>query len=615
MSYALSVKLMTLSVFAAWLVPAARADVAPILDKNALANQYYGSNAAWFASNIPFLETSDANIQQIYYYRWDVVNKHLLYLPTKDHWVMTEFYHPVWWESPDRTIDAAAGHHIYEARWLADRTYDDSYIDYWFRAGGNRYQYSFWAADSVYKHYLATGDAGFAQKYLPDMKSDYAGWVNARYDANRQLFWQNPLEDATEYSVSGLEVGNGEAGNAYRPSFNSYMYANATAISRIAQLAGDSATAQDYAAKAAAIKSKLQSELWNPQQQLFMDRHYEPGSPNLDYQFVGSRELEGYLPWYFGVPDDDATFASAWNHLMDAEKFLGAYGLRTVEKNSQYYMNPLSGKASPYPEFCAWNGPSWPYYTSMVLGAMANLLDDYSQQPVTGGDYLTLLRQYTMQQYKDGQPYIAEDYQPDDDYWLVDVPNRSEHYFHSTYTDLVITGLAGLRPRADNTIQINPLIDSSMGYLCLQDIPYHGHEVTILWDRDNRYGLGTGLRLIVDGKVVGYSPTIGPLTAALPMDGDANFDGMVDISDLGILATNWQTACKWTGGDFDHNGFVDISDLGLLASNWQAGASGLSGITFDAALRSMGWSSGTVPEPTVVAWLMVGLCVLVRRPR
>ena len=25
----------------------------------------------------------------------------------------------------------------------------------------------------------------------------------------------------------------------------------------------------------------------------------------------------------------------------------------------------------------------------------------------------------------------------------------------------------------------------------------------------------------------------------------------------------------WTGGDFDYNGSVDVADLGILASNWQ----------------------------------------------
>ena len=51
--------------------------------------------------------------------------------------------------------------------------------------------------------------------------------------------------------------------------------------------------------------------------------------------------------------------------------------------------------------------------------------------------------------------------------------------------------------------------------------------------------------------------------------GDANRDRKVDISDLGILATNWQMPGTFSNGDSDYSGIVDISDLGILATKWQ----------------------------------------------
>jgi hypothetical protein len=54
--------------------------------------------------------------------------------------------------------------------------------------------------------------------------------------------------------------------------------------------------------------------------------------------------------------------------------------------------------------------------------------------------------------------------------------------------------------------------------------------------------------------------------------GDANIDGQVDVSDNGILATNWQgTGKDWREADFNYDGTVDVTDLGFLAMNWQAG--------------------------------------------
>lgn len=75
--------------------------------------------------------------------------------------------------------------------------------------------------------------------------------------------------------------------------------------------------------------------------------------------------------------------------------------------------------------------------------------------------------------------------------------------------------------------------------------------------------------------------------------GDANLDGAVDVSDLGRLASGWQSAGRWDDGDLTYDGLVDVADLGLLATNWQAGVTGpFSGeaLSWTAALTS-------VPEP------------------
>jgi hypothetical protein len=84
--------------------------------------------------------------------------------------------------------------------------------------------------------------------------------------------------------------------------------------------------------------------------------------------------------------------------------------------------------------------------------------------------------------------------------------------------------------------------------------------------------------------------------------GDANNDGLVDISDLGILATNWQAHGAWTAGDFNADGFIDITDLGLLATNWQAGVSAAADwARFGGAPL---WTS-SIPEPATGALVML----------
>ena len=59
----------------------------------------------------------------------------------------------------------------------------------------------------------------------------------------------------------------------------------------------------------------------------------------------------------------------------------------------------------------------------------------------------------------------------------------------------MITGLIGLRPRLDDTIEINPLIPADKwDWFCLDNVLYHGHNLTILWDKNgDRYHCGKGL--------------------------------------------------------------------------------------------------------------------------
>ncbi len=99
--------------------------------------------------------------------------------------------------------------------------------------------------------------------------------------------------------------------------------------------------------------------------------------------------------------------------------------------------------------------------------------------------------------------------------------------------------------------------------------------------------------------------------------GDANLDGQVDISDLGALATAWQTSAVWSQGDFDYSGFVDISDLGKLATNWQLGVGSPLGPSFDEALASVGLAGVSVPEPGMVGIFgtLCGLSMWRRRRR
>ena len=63
---------------------------------------------------------------------------------------------------------------------------------------------------------------------------------------------------------------------------------------------------------------------------------------------------------------------------------------------------------------------------------------------------------------------------------------------------------------------------------------------------------------------------LGSMTArATTITGDANFDGLVNVNDFTVLASNFgQTGKGWLLGDFNFDGRVNVNDFALLASNF-----------------------------------------------
>ena len=95
---------------------------------------------------------------------------------------------------------------------------------------------------------------------------------------------------------------------------------------------------------------------------------------------------------------------------------------------------------------------------------------------------------------------------------------RSRYYNHSTFADLLITGVVGLVPRADDVVEVYPLLpEGAWNYFCLDGVTYHGHSLTIFWDVDGtRYHRGPGLFVLADGKEIARADKLAKLTGKLP---------------------------------------------------------------------------------------------------
>ncbi|MEM9347994.1 MAG: discoidin domain-containing protein [Planctomycetota bacterium] len=243
------------------------------------------------------------------------------------------------------------------------------------------------------------------------------------------------------------------------------------------------------------------------------------------------REQIGFTPWYFNMPEDGGAvdYDEAWSHLAS---FATAHGLTSGAYDENGYNTGAVGSC------CRWDGPIWPYATSITLKAMSNLINNYEQGYITEDEFFEQLAIYTDSHYQqftqDGETrtlnWIDESMVSGGNSageWTQIGINRDGStgndnprglaYNHSSYVDLIITDLIGLKPREDDIVEIDPLLpDGEWDYFALDNVSYHGSNLTIIWDKDgSRYGLLAGLQVYEDGVLIAHSTELQRTTGEL----------------------------------------------------------------------------------------------------
>ena len=297
-------------------------------------------------------------------------------------------------------------------------------------------------------------------------------------------------------------------------------------------IAATAKASASYTDKFAGTLAALNDEPESPRKQQHQNKRTTKGSASGQEKLRDVRELYGYTPWYFNLPDPG--YEAGWKELMDPKGFYAKFGPTFAEQRHPEFKLSYEGHE------CQWNGPSWPLATCSVLTALANLLNNYDQDVIGKDAYFETLKCYTRSHQlkrEDGKivPWIDENIHPYTGDWIARTRlhdwaktdpdwakkkgghHRGKDYNHSTYNDLIITGLVGLRPRADNIIEVNPLIpENTWDYFCLDNVLYHGRVLTIIWDKTGKkYKKGRGLSVFADGERIVNTKMLARITVAL----------------------------------------------------------------------------------------------------
>ena len=464
-------------------------------DENIVTDIPNSGASAWMARNIPLFNCPDKDFEEMFYYRWWTLRKHIKRTPVG--YGMTEFLVQRTYADRYNLIACAIGHHVMETRWLRDTTYLHQILNTWYHGNEGKpmqkmVKFSSWNPAAVYEAYKVHGDKDFLLALKPSLEEEYARWQSTNRLDNG-LYWQGDVQDGMEESISG-----GRKKKYARPTINSYMFGNAQALAAINALAGDQHKADSYSKEAQQQKSLIENKLWNSNHQFFETMRGDT--------LAAVREAIGFIPWYFNMPEA-GKYDEAWKQVEDEKGFSAPYGLTTAERRHPQFRSHGTGT-------CEWDGAIWPFASSQTLTAMINYINNYPQPVVGKETFFKQMKRYVESQHHRGRPYIGEYLDETNGAWLMGDRERSRYYNHSTFNDLVITGIAGIRPQADGSVEINPLVPAGQWpYFCLDNVSYHGHTLTVIYDHDGqRYHQGKGLTLLVDGKKVAQRKDLGKLT-------------------------------------------------------------------------------------------------------
>ena len=507
---------------------------------------------AWAEANVPFIDVTPADgaagaaaakaLLATYYYRWRSYKKHIKW--TSDGWVLTEFLPYVPWSGRHNAIPAAAGHHVLEGRWLHDGSVTGDYVKFWFddrqldESFGGTTGYTSWIGHAAWQRFLVTGNQTEIEELLPQLVKAYdvnfkkQWWRDDGFNG-KGCWWQSDGADAMEVSISGTGC---------RPTIAAAMWGEATAVSKMATLVGNTTLAARFESEAAKTKELILTEHWSDEIQSFAvispggggvpaddptpERGCNLSTVRPANATVKVRELLGFMPFYYGAGlVDEATLGKVgppmWKSLFDKDGgFAAPFGLRTAEKRALCYNYSFSHGD-------CWNGPSWPYETARVLTAAANVLNEYSSQSaLTSAQYWELLSQYVLQHTATtaandiakplGSGHVFENVHADLGYWNNRAimywndhsgKNQGDDYNHSTLIDLLLTGLFGIRPQAGKTLVVNPLFPTSVfKAFAVEHVMYKGRSIGV------KFAEGTGLQVFVDGKIAAHRADLGKLT-------------------------------------------------------------------------------------------------------
>ena len=284
------------------------------------------------------------------------------------------------------------------------------------------------------------------------------------------------------------------------------MWANANAAAQAYKAAGDTEKAAEMQQIADAIKQDVLDNLWDSDSKLLLHKWLNDG------QFAKYKELNNYYPYSEGLmPIGNDDYDSALRLFEDADEF-PIFPFFTANQADKKALN-----------FPGSNNFSIINATPLLQIYSAGIRDYNAADNgyITNESFKKLLYWVAFSHYQGGD----NQYPDQNEFWNMDnnsagstIPEKNadasknggkityRSWIHHTQLGTtnwtIVEDVAGMVPREDNKIELNPIEIPGWNHFTVNNLSYHGQDLSIVWNNDGTYNAPKGYTLYVDGNAV-----------------------------------------------------------------------------------------------------------------
>lgn len=471
----------------------------------------------WWVDNIPYIQTPEQNIDKTVFYRWWLTRFNFIdaNMPGNTYQFPAAIEGVLGYNN---SIVLTTCMFLNDLKYLRDPSYSygtwvaagetaksKQYVD---NPGGTSWNNSYtqYITDSAWQSYMIHGGPkDIAESIGTYGRNDVNGLVGSQNksfnrNGNKLIDWDWASMTGNDADAVSFDEHPGEAMD--RPE-SAWVWANARSAADAFKEAGDTSGASEMKQTADDIRSQIIDELWNNDTKLVQSKWV--GTYN--GQFAKWKEINNFYPYAAELMPTDGTYDKGLRLFADADQY-PIFPFFTANQADKAEMIKETGKEGSN-NFSIIN--STPLFRIYASG-----LRSYNSEAngyITPESFKKLLYWNAFAHYQGGD----NRYPDQNEFWNtatdknggeIDYRSWIHHTQLGTTNWTMVEDVAGLRPRSDGKIELDPIAIPGWNYFTVNNLSYHGQDVSIVWNAKDKDGklhytnLPEGYSLYVSGKRV-----------------------------------------------------------------------------------------------------------------